>query len=120
MILLLTLNACSGPPADAPPETPDEAAATAALLQINTAQASFIRRTRRYAQTLDELVAEKLLAEIPKPTGYQLRLRPSPDVSSYTLTATPSTSSGRHFFTDQTGALRAESGKPATAESPAL
>ena len=103
-------------------KAPDEAAALTALREINRAQSDFIRRTRRYAQTFEELIADHLLSAEPtvEGTGYEFRLRPSPDAVSYTVTATPSTPESRHFFTDQTGITRAESGKPATAESPGI
>jgi hypothetical protein len=110
----------TSPPA--PVKAPDEPAALTALKDINRAQADFIRRTRRYAQTFEELIADHLLSEEPKvdATGYEFRMRPSPDAVSYTLTATPNAPESRYFFTDQTGTIRVESGKPATAESPGI
>lgn len=101
-------------------KAPDEATALAKLEEINRAQEDFIRRTRRYAQTFDELIVQHLLSAEPTVdgTGYKFLLRPSPDAVSYTVTATPSAPEARHFFTDQTGVIRAESGKPATSTSP--
>ena len=46
----------SNPPAN-PPAPPDEAAALNALKEVNRARSDFIRRTRRYAQRTDELIA---------------------------------------------------------------
>ena len=107
----------SNPPAS-PTAPPDEAAARNALKEINRAQSDFIRRTRRYAQRTDELIAEHLLSAQPTATGYTLLMLPSADAVRYTVKATPDAAEARHFFTDQTGVIRAESGKPATAESP--
>ena len=117
------LLACSPEtPTAPPPKPPDEAAAIAALKETHRAQADFIRRTRRYAQTFDELIADHLLDAEPTldTTGYNFLLLPSPDAVSYTVKATPSTPEARHFFMDQTGAIRAETGKPATVDSPGI
>ena len=90
----------------------------AALKEIHRAQADFIRRTRRYAQGMDELIAERLLTAAPAAEGYRILMLPSPDAVSYTVEATPSAPAARYFFMDKTGVLRAEMGKPATAGSP--
>ena len=121
LISCAVLVACSGVSSsestDAPAKAPDEAAAVAALKEINRAQADFIRRTRRYAQGIDELIAEKLLTAAPGAEGYRIVLLPSPDAVSYTAEATPAVATARHFFTDKSGVVRAEIGKPATAGS---
>jgi hypothetical protein len=119
LLILLTSCSSSAPP---PPDTkpPDEAAALAALKDINRAQADFIRRTRRYAQRTEELIAERLLTTEPAAEGYTLLMLPSADAVRYTVKATPAKVDARHFFTDQTGVIRAETGKPATAESPEI
>jgi hypothetical protein len=98
----------------------DEASALVALKDINTAQADFIRRTRRYAQSTKELITDRLMSGEPKAEGYTIQMIPSPDAVKYTVTATPQTPDARHFFTDETGTIRSERGKPATAESPGL
>jgi hypothetical protein len=117
----LLVSCSSGKPA-APEavKAPDEAAAIAALKEINVAQADFIRRTRRYAQLTDELIADHLLRAQPAAEGYTILMLPSADAVSYTITATPRTPDGRYFFTDKSGVIRAETGKAATAESPEL
>ena len=116
------LAACSDekPAASVEVKAPDETAALAALKEINTAQADFIRRTRRYAQTTSELIADHLLTGEPKAEGYAIQMLPSADAGSYTVVATPNTPDARHFFTDKTGVIRAASRKPATGESPGL
>jgi hypothetical protein len=121
-VSLFLLHACNAPDDTTAPKAPDEAAAVAALKEINRAQEDFIRRTRRYSQTFDELIVQHLLNAEPavETTGYSFLLRPSPDAVSYTVTATPSAPEARHFFTDQTGVIRAESGKPATSTSPEM
>jgi hypothetical protein len=65
-------------------------------------------------------MAQHLLVAAPAEDtiGYKVSLSPSPDAVSYTLKATPSAPGARHFFTDQTGVIRSETDKPATAESP--
>ena len=125
LVLAMPLLLSCGSDTTLPPtpvKAPDEPAALSALREINRAQADFIRRTRRYAQSFDELIADHLLSAEPtvEGTGYEFRMRPSPDAVSYTVTATPNTPESRHFFTDQTGTIYVESGKPATAESPGI
>ena len=121
-LLVLVLSCSPEPEGFVAVKAPDEAAAIAALKEINRAQADFIRRTRRYPQSFNELIAEHLLTAEPteEQTGYKFSLAPSPDAVSYTLKATPTSTGARHFFTDQTGVIRAEQDKPATVESPAL
>jgi hypothetical protein len=119
--LSVLVLSCSQEPAQLEAtRTPDEAAAIQALKEVNRAQADFIRRTRRYPQSFNELIAEHLLNTEPteEQTGYRFSLAPSPDAVSYTLKATPASPGARHFFTDQTGVIRSELDKPATAESP--
>lgn len=99
---------------------PDEAGAISALKSINQAQADFIHRTRRYAQTTDELITGRFLSAKPDVEGYNLVMLPSPDAVHYTAKATPRTADGRHFFTDESGVIRAASGKPATMDSPGI
>ena len=72
--------------------------------------------------SFDELVKEHLLNAEPKKadTGYDFLLLPSPDAESYTVTATPAAAGARYFFADQTGVLRVEKDKPATAASSEL
>lgn len=120
-LILLVLSCTSEPPA--PPRDPKEleSVAIVTLKEINRAQADFLRRTRRYPQSFNELIAEHLMqAEPSEDTGYKFSLYPSPDAVSYTLKATPLAPGTRHFLTDQTGIIRAEQDKPATAESPAV
>jgi hypothetical protein len=117
-ICLLVAVSCSNQSPEAPAKPPDEAAALAALKQVNQAQADFIRRTRRYAQGTDELIADRLLSGPPAAEGYSIRMLPSADAVSYTVEATPNDPAARHFFTDKSGIIRAETGKPATAASP--
>ena len=121
---LAALLSCSTEtkPAPLPAKAPDESAAIEALRKVIEAQTNFIHRTRRYAQSFDELIKDHLLSAEPKKadTGYDFLLLPSPDAVSYTITVTPSAAGARYFFADQTGVLRAEKDKPATAASPAL
>jgi hypothetical protein len=118
--LLVSCSPSNSVAPEAPSKAPDEAAAILALKNINEAQANFIRRTRRYAQTTDELIANHLLNAEPTAEGYSILMLPSADAVRYTAKATPGTPGARHFFTDQTGTVRAESGKAATVESPAI
>lgn len=120
LLTLPALTSCSE--SDNAPVTkpPDDAAAILALKNVNQAQADFIRRTRRYAQTTDELIVNRLLSAEPTAEGYDILMLPSADAVRYTAKATPRTPDARYFFTDQTSVIRAESGKPATAESPGI
>jgi hypothetical protein len=108
----------------APQKTPDESAALAAISAVNDAQKTYMGRNRRYALTYDELIEAHFLKEEPtvQQTGYEIKLRPAADAGSYTVVAAPSTPSApaRHFFSDQSGVVRAETGKDANAQSPAV
>jgi hypothetical protein len=105
-------------------KAPDEAAAIAAIAAVNAAQKVYLARYRRYALTYEELMQGVFLKEEPVPenTGYEIKLRPSADAARYTIIATPATPSptARHFFSDQTGDIRAEQGKDANAQSPTI
>jgi hypothetical protein len=102
----------------------DEQAALQTLTEINQAQSDYFARSRRYAITYDELIETLFLKAEPAAdvTGYDIRLRPAADASRYTIIASPLSSSPaiRHFLTDQTGVIRAEQGKDATQDSPAV
>ena len=119
-LLLASCSTSDQTPADVAAKPADEQAALNALKEINRAQADFIRRTRRYAQTTQELISDRLLNAEPAAEGYRILMSPSPDAVSYTVEAIPTNGAGRHFFTDKTGAIRAETGKPATVTSPEL
>jgi hypothetical protein len=109
-------------PAPPPSKPPDERAALEALATANEAQGLYFKRNRRYALTFDELVESRFLKSEPTAaeTGYSFRLRPAADTQTYTMTASPvaAASNARYLFTDQTGVIRAEVDKDATAESP--
>jgi hypothetical protein len=120
LVLLFVSCASDNATPPQPARPPDEAAALNALKEINRAQADFIRRTRRYAQRTEELLADRLLTAEPAADGYTIVMLPSADAVRYIAKATPRTETARHFFTDQTGVIRAESGKPATVESPEI
>jgi Tfp pilus assembly protein PilE len=120
VILLAGCGERSSPSTTAPP--PDEKAAIAALSQINQAQKDFIRRNRRYALGYEDLISDHLLQAEPTAQGYRIEMKPSPDASRYTISATPTNASAtaRHLFTDETGVIRVEQSKDATATSPAI
>ena len=95
-----------------------------AIAKINEAQSSYFKRNRRYALTLDELVDARLLKAVPTTaeTGYDFTVRPAADAQTYKMIVSPvpALSTARHFFTDQSGAVHAENGKDATADSPKI
>ena len=109
----------STPPAGQAPaaKPPDETAAVAALRELNSAQDAYFKRNRRYALTYEELIEARILNDEPAAavTGYEIRLRPSADAATYTAIARPATPApnANHFFTDQSGIIRAEPGKDA-------
>jgi hypothetical protein len=105
-------------------KAPDESAALDAIAKINDAESNYFRRNRRYALTFDELVDAHLLDSAPESAqiGYDFSLRPSADAQTYNLSVNPTapTASVRHFFTDNSGAVRAEAGRDATPDSPKI
>lgn len=108
-----------------PAKAPDENAALGALRKISEAQATYFKLNRRYALTFDELVEAHLLTSEPSAaqTGYEFKLRPAADAQTYKLSVGPSDSgsnAARHFFLDEKGVIHAETGKDASADSPAL
>ena len=111
-------------PAAAPQKVPDESAALAAISEVNAAQKIYIARYRRYALTYEELIEVLFLKEEPtvQKTGYDIKLRPAADAASYIVLGIPSvpSSEARHFFSDQTGVIRAEQGKDANVQSPTI
>ena len=136
MVAALLLVACSnGPPptmqtntqpagSPPPPKPPDENAALEGIKKVIDAQATYFKVNRRYALTFDELTEAHFLAAEPAAaqTGYEFKLRPAADAQTYKLQISPSAVSGtaRFFYTDNTGTIHAETGKDATAESPAI
>ena len=116
-------NTKPAPPAFATPP-PNEQAALDALHKVAEAQSTYFKINRRYALTYDELVETHLLNSEPSAaqTGYDFKLRPAADAQAYTVSSVPSSSGSpvRHFFLDQTGVIRAETGKDATSGSPAV
>ena len=103
-------------------KAPDESAALDTIAKINDAQTNYFRRNRRYALTFDELIEAHLLNIAPDTaqTGYDFSLRPSADAQTYKLTVNPAASvpTARHFFSDESGTVHAETGKDASADSP--
>jgi len=94
------------------------------LTEINSAQADYLRRNRRYALTYDELMDAHLLSEEPSKSasGYEINLHPAADAESYTIEAkpVPPSASARFFYSDKTGIIRAEQGREATSSSPPI
>ena len=129
LLILGLLVGCGNTPAppaaqSAPTKAPDENATLSAISKVTEAQSAFFKLNRRYALTFDELVAARLLDAEPtaSQTGYEFNLRPAADAQTYKLSVSPAaaSSAARHFFTDQSGAIHAEAGKDANADSPAL
>jgi hypothetical protein len=103
---------------------PDETVALTLIRKINEAEATFFKINRRYAIEFEELIEAHLMDSQPSSpaTGYKFNLHPTPDAAAYKMSVVPSDSSApvRHFFTDQSGVIHAETGKDATAESPTV
>jgi hypothetical protein len=113
------------PPGRSPLKPPQEAVAVDTLQKINEAQATYFKINRRYALTYDELIEARLLPKEPSAaeTGYDFKLRPAADAASFKISVTPADSNvtnARYLFMDQTGVIRAETGKDATADSRAI
>jgi hypothetical protein len=132
MLLILGLAGCSEAPKSSTPaaaqptmsQPADDAGAVKTLREINTAQANYQHRTRRFALSFDELVEAHLLNQDPAKSisGYEISLHPSADAESYTLAATPTTpgTNAKYFFSDKSGVIRVEQGKDAGAASPPI
>jgi hypothetical protein len=128
--IVLLLAACGQSNTSAPAASenaavpaPNEEAALDVVRKTAEAQSIYFKLHRRYAQTFDELVEARLLDSEPSAaqTGYDFKLRPSPDAQTYKLEAAPTTpATARYFYVDESGKIRAESGKSATNDSPEL
>ena len=136
LVIGMVLVACSSEPAptmqskNAPgasasstAKPPDEAAALDALHKTIEAQSTYFKLNRRYALTYEELTEARLMKSEPTAaeTGYEFKLRPAADAQTYKLSVGPTdaaSTNARRFFSDQTGVVRAETGKDASAESP--
>ena len=94
------------------------------IAKITDAQSNYFRRNRRYALTFEELVDAHLINTPPASaqTGYEFSLRPSADAQTYKLAVNPTAASptARHFFSDESGTVRAEAGRDATGDSPKI
>jgi hypothetical protein len=114
----------SAAPASQSAKAPDENATLDALRKISEAQSTYFKLNRRYALTFEELVEAHLLTNEPSAaqTGYEFKLRPAADAQTYKLSATPGNASAtaRHFFMDEKGEVHSETGKDASADSPAV
>ena len=117
-------NSQPAAPTTAAPKPPDEDAALDGIKKVIDGQATYFKVNRRYALTFDELLEARMLAAEPTAaqTGYEFKLRPAADTQTYKLFVSPAAASAtaRSFFTDNKGVIHAETGKDATAESPAL
>jgi hypothetical protein len=105
-------------------KAPDESSTLDTIAKINDAETNYFRRNRRYALSFEELVDAHLLNSVPVPNqlGYDFTLRPSADAQTYKLSVNPTGNSpgARHFYTDESGAIHAEAGRDATADSPKI
>jgi len=117
-------NGAASGAAAAGSKPPDETAALDAIAKISDAQTNYFRRNRRYALSFDELVDAHLLNSAPTAAqiGYDFSLRPSADAQTYKLSVNPTVPAptSRHFFSDESGTIHAETGKDASAESPKI
>jgi uncharacterized lipoprotein YmbA len=115
-------NASSGQASNS--KAADETAALDAIAKISDAQSNYFRRNRRYALTFDELIEAHLLNSAPSAaqTGYDFSLRPAADAQTYKLSVNPTVSAptARHFFSDESGTVHAETGKDASTDSPKI
>jgi type IV pilus assembly protein PilA len=120
----------------------NEASAAGALRTYNTAMVSFASRceTLGFPPSLQNLgpgsgdcaranlLGPVLATPIATRSGYRFFYSPGPAdnfgrVASYTIAADPitdNTTGIRHFFTDESGIIRASRGEPATVDSPPL
>jgi hypothetical protein len=122
LFLLFFLCACAEEKTTPAVKAPNEEAAIAAMKETIEGQTYFKNRKRRYALNYAELVEDHQVKAQPRKAeiGYDFLILISPDGIKYTVTATPTVAGYRYFFADQTGVLRVEKDKPATAASPAL
>lgn len=98
-----------------------EDAALQVMGEIRRAQAAFMARERRYAQSADELVTLGNDAD-GSAIGYRIRVRGTPAADAYTINAEAvlGVGSRRSFFQDADGVIHWARDGAATADSPVL
>lgn len=96
-------------------EKEEEGNITLALRTLWFGQTYYKRQHGKYAETLEELQKEG--SAFSQVTGYTLQMKTNgPD--KWSVTATPSDTSKRHYRIEESGLIRWEKGRPANANSP--
>jgi len=128
LVVLLAFAACAqeaykpkfeGDPA----RSNDEALALGYMRTLLAAQRIYKKQHNRYATRLEDLVNKGSFTRRMTKTdrgAYQVRFHGTADKFSLSLTPQHFDQEHRAFFADQTGKIRAESDKPATAASSLL
>ena len=102
-----------------------EESAFEAMGTIHSGQEMFFETNGRYAFSVQELIAADLADPVlgsVTVTGYRYRFIVEGDMSQYVVEAIPimNPDTKRHFYTDVSGIIREERGRPATERSPEL
>ena len=119
----MVVMAQTGGPVAAPAHSRDETVTLAYMRTVVYAQRDYKKRHGQYATSLAALVHSvsftKRMAN-PDRGAYAVQFRGKPETFSLALTPKQFDADHRAFFVDETGKVRVEEDKPATAESPLL
>lgn len=106
-----------------PARSDSEAAALGYMRTVVAAEKVFKKKHGRYAASLPELVGSGSFTRRMTNTQrgeYVVQFRPAENGYALTLTPAQIDVTHRAFYVDQTGVIRGDEGKPATAASPAV
>lgn len=123
VLLSLPVYAQAGGPTSGPARSPDETVTLGYMRTVVNAQKNYKKKHGEYATSLAALVHSGSFTKRMATTdrgAYTVHLRGKPEAYSLTLTPKQFAPERRAFYVDETGKIRVEENKPASAESPLL
>jgi type II secretory pathway pseudopilin PulG len=123
VLLSMALVAQAGEQASGPTRSQDETVTLGYMRTVVNAQKNYKRKHGEYATSLPALVHSGSFTRRMATTdrgAYTVHFRGKADNYSLALTPQQFAADRRAFYVDETGKIRVEENKPATAESPLL
>jgi hypothetical protein len=122
-LVSMAMVAQTGGEASGPARSQDETVSVGYMRTVVNAQKNYKKKYGEYATSLAALVHSGSFTKRMAATdrgAYTVRFHGKPDAYSLNLTPKQFAPDRRAFYVDETGKLRVEENKPATAESPLL
>jgi hypothetical protein len=123
VLLSMTLAGQSGDQASGPARSQDETVTVGYMRTVVNAQKNYKKKYGAYATSLAALVHSGSFTKRMANTDrgpYTVHFRGKPEGYSLSLTPKQFAPDRRAFYVDETGKIRVEEGKPASADSPLL